>query len=176
MKMLVPLLLAVTLIVPAPPPAVPECTATLTLPDSAQKLELRWRQIPDEPAFHETEGLDAKGLHALRVQCLLAQAAQLRTDVPVRVGEVLLAPGNRPLGFTVALGGAPHLFVGDGEQAVELVSGAVETDFSSAGLLMQWVWIAAGHVQLRWQIGDRAGAIDMRLGTEPAAPAPPRGG
>src|SRR5262245_46686396 len=118
MKMLLPLLLAATLIVPAPPPAAPECTATLTLPDSAQKLELRWRQLPDEPAYHESEGLDAKDLHALRVQCLLAQGAQLRTDVPVRVGELLLAPGTRPLGFTVALGGAPHLFVGDGERAV----------------------------------------------------------
>jgi len=66
MKMLLPLLLAATLFVPAPPPAVPECTATLTLPDSAQKLELRWRQIPDEPAFHEGEGLDAQGLRAFR--------------------------------------------------------------------------------------------------------------
>src|SRR5262245_12771978 len=64
MKMLLPLLLAATLVVPAPPPSVPECTASLVIPDTAQKLELRWRQIPDEPAYHESEGLDDKGLHA----------------------------------------------------------------------------------------------------------------
>jgi hypothetical protein len=176
MKMLLPLLLAATLIVPAPPPGVPECTATLTLPDTAQKLELRWRQLPDEPAFHEGQSLDAKGLHAMRVQCLLAQAAQLRTDVPVRVGEVLLAPGTRPLGFTIAAGGAPQFFVADGERAVALASEAKEPGAASAGLLMHWAWMGERHVQLRWQLGDRAGAIDMRLGTEPDAPAPPRDG
>jgi hypothetical protein len=175
MKLFLPLLIAATLVRPGPVAAVPECTASLTLPDSAQKLEVRWRQLADAPAFHETEGLDAKGLHALRVQCVLAQGGQLRSDAPLRAGDVTLAAGTRAFGFTVALGGAPHFFAVDGENAVDLVSTEVKPGFSSAGLLMQWVWLGERHAQLVWQLGDRAGAVDLRVGAEPAPPAP-RGG
>lgn len=179
MKLLVPLLIAASLVAPGPPISAPECTASLTLPDSSQQLALRWRQVGgDLSPFTEPTGVDAAGLHALRVQCLLAQGGQLRSDVPLRAGDAVLAPGARPLGFTIsAAGGQPRFFVVDGETSVDLVSEAVEPGFVSPGLLLQWVWVDRGNVRLHWHLGDRAGAVDFRVGTEtrPAPPAAPHG-
>ena len=144
MKLLLPLLLAAGLLAPPAPPAstTPECTATLTLPDSALQLSAHWRQVPrDVAAYSEGTGLDAMGLKALRVRCVLAQGAQLRSDVQLNAGDAVLPAGNRPIGFTVAPGGAPHFFAVTGETAVDLPSEAVEPGFDSPTLLLQWIWI-----------------------------------
>ena len=172
MKLLVPLLIAASLAAPGPPPVAPECTASLTLPDSSQQLALRWRQVGgDLSPFTEPSGVDAAGLHALRVQCLLAQGGQLRSDVPLRAGDVALAPAARPLGFTITTGGAPRFFLVDGENSLDLVSQQVQPGFTSPGLLLQWVWVDRNEVQLHWHLGDHAGAIVFRVGAEPAKPA-----
>jgi len=189
MKLLLPLLLAAGLLAPPAPPAsaTPECTATLTLPDSALQLSAHWRQVPrDVAAYSEGTGLDAMGLKALRVRCVLAQGAQLRSDVQLNAGDAVLPAGNRPIGFTVAPGGAPHFFAVTGETAVDLPSEAVEPGFDSPTLLLQWIWIDRTQVRLHWHIGDRAGAIVFQPGLpgpkqdapapkEPAPQTPPDG-
>jgi len=189
MKLLLPLLLAAGLLAPPAPPAstTPECTATLTLPDSALQLSAHWRQVPrDVAAYSEGTGLDAMGLKALRVRCVLAQGAQLRSDVQLNAGDAVLPAGNRPIGFTVAPGGAPHFFAVTGETAVDLPSEAVEPGFDSPTLLLQWIWIDRTQVRLHWHIGDRAGAIVFQPGLpgpkqdapapkEPAPQTPPGG-
>src|SRR5262249_4258410 len=144
MKLLLPLLLAAGLLAPPAPTAstAPECTATLTLPDSALQLSAHWRQVPrGVAAYSEGTGLDGLGLKALRVRCVLSQGAQLRSDVELRSGDIVLPSGNRPIGFTIAAGGAPHFFAVTGESAVDLPSEAVEPGFESATLLLQWVWV-----------------------------------
>jgi|GEM_PF-5509429 len=183
MKLLLPLFLAATLGAHAPSASVPECTTTLALPDAALQLSLRWRQIDrDLSPFVEPAGLSALDLKALRVRSLLAQGLQLRSDVQLRVGDATLPPGNRPLGFTIAQGGAPRFFAVVGEEALELPSQPVEPGFDAPTLLLQWLWIDRGEARLHWHVGDRAGAIVMQLGVEgprrdeplPAQPAPPQ--
>jgi len=167
MKLLLPLLLAAGLLAPPAPlaPTPPECTATLTLPDSALQLTAHWRQVPrDVAAYSEGTGLDAMGRKALRVRCVLSQGAQLRSDVQLSAGDVVLPSGSRPIGFTVGPGGAPHFFAVTGESAVDLPSEAVEPGFESATLLLQWVWVDRTQVRLHWHIGDRAGAIVFQPG------------
>jgi hypothetical protein len=173
MKLLVPLLIAASLLAPGPPAVAPECTASLMLPDSSQQLSLHWRQVGgDLSHFTEPEGADAAGLHALRVQCLLAQGGQLRNDVPLRVGDATLAPAARPLGFTIsAAGGQPRFFLVDGESSVDLASQQVEPGFTAPVLLLQWIYVDRSNVRLHWHLGDRAGAIDFHLAPEPAKPA-----
>jgi hypothetical protein len=189
MKLLLPLLLAATLGASAPGASAPQCSLTLDLPDSALQLAVRWRQTGRDLApFLEPQGLDAAGLKALRVRSLLAQGLQLRSDVQLRAGDVTLAPGSRPLGFTVTQGGAPRFFAVDGQQAVELPSQGVEPGFDAPSLLLQWAWIDRSEAQLHWHVGTRAGAIAFKLGVEgprrdeplPVAPdappdAPPEG-
>ncbi len=165
MKLVLPLLLATTLGAPAPTASAPECTTTLVLPDSALQLALRWRQSgSDLTPFLEPADLDPLGLKALRVRSLLAQGLQLRSDVQLRVGDVVLPPGSRPLGFTVAPGGAPRFFAVAGQEALELPSQEVEPGFAAPTLLLQWIWIDRSEARLHWHVGDRAGAIVMKLG------------
>ena len=189
MKLLLPLLLAAGLVAPAPPATAPECSSTLTLPDSALELAVRWRQVPrDVQAYNEGTGLDAMGLKALRVRCLLAQGAQLRSDVQLSAGDVVLPTGNRPIGYTIGPGGAVNFFAVTGETAVDLPSQSVEPGFESPTLLLQWLWVDRAQVQLHWHVGDRAGVIvfspglpgpkqDVAPPSEPApAPDAPRDG
>jgi hypothetical protein len=189
MKLLLPLLLAAGLLAPPAPPAspAPECTATLTLPDSALQLSTHWRQVArDVAAFSEGTGLDAMGLKALRVRAVLVQGATLRSDVQLSTGDVVLPAGNRPIGFTVGPGGAPHFFAVTGESAVDLPSQEIKAGFDSPTLLLQWVWVDRTQVWLQWHIGDRAGAIvfqpglpgpkqDVPAPQEPAPQTPPGG-
>ena len=173
MKLLLPLLLAATLAPPPPVAAAPECSATLTLPDSALQLSVRWRQVShDVQPYSEGSGLDALGLKALRVRSLMAQGAELRSDVELGTGDVALPTGRRPIGFTVAPGGAPRFFAVTGEQAVDLPSQAVEPGFVAPTLLMQWIWVDRSQAKLHWHLGDRAGEIVFRVGL----PGPKRDG
>jgi hypothetical protein len=102
----------------------------------------------------------------LRVQCLLAQGAELDTDVSLRAGDVLLPPGRWKLGFTVPPGGGPRFFVVAGQQALSLPSREVAPGFDSPTLLLQWLWTDRARASLHWHLGTRAGAIDFALGAE----------
>ena len=164
---LLPVLLLSVLLAPAPLATGPQASTTLSLPDSALDLTLRWRQVPRDLApYLEPECLDAWGRKALRVRSLLAQGAELDNDVALRAGDTLLPAGRWKLGFTVPLGAGPHFFAVVGQDALDLRSLAVEPGFDAPALLLQWVWIDRARVQLHWHVGTQAGAVDFVLGAE----------
>ncbi len=142
-----------------------EARASLRLPDTDLDLELAWRQIgPDLGRYVEPPEVDARGLHALRVQTLLALGGSLQTDVTVRAGEHRFGKGRYPMGFTVNQSGRPVFFLVDGTVAVTLPSEELVPGWTAPSMLLQLVLVGPQEARLVWHHGDQAGAIELRLG------------
>jgi hypothetical protein len=166
-KLILPLfVLPLLLLPPAPEPA--ECRLELRLPGSGRELSLSWRQVgPELSAWVQPEGLDARGLRLLRVQSVLAFGGVLETDVPLKAGELRLAAGRHPLGFTIDRGDALRFFVVEGTEALPLPTEALEAGWDSPVLTLSLAAESADTLHLVWHVGRRAGRILLRADLGP---------
>ncbi|HZL99025.1 MAG TPA: hypothetical protein VFD43_02135 [Planctomycetota bacterium] len=159
----------------APVEDSPACSVSLLLPDTALDLRLEYRQVgPDLSRYREPAGATAADVDKLRVLTHLALGGTLSSDVWISAGGHALAPGRRPLGFTLGADEAMHLFLVDGTQAVPIAGEAFAPGFESPRLLLQLRYVSRGEARLDWHWKKAAGSIALRLGTteEAAAPAP----
>jgi hypothetical protein len=180
-KILLAMLTALTLLpAPAAPrtqgaPAddAPDCSLSLTLPQTSLGLRLDYRQVgPDLSRFREPQGADAADVSALRVKAHLALGSSLQSDVWLTVGERTLRPGRHPLGFTLGSDEAMHLFLVDGNEAFPLSGELRAADFESPRLLLQLQYVSRDEARLQWHWKKAAGSIRLGLGTLEAATAP----
>ena len=151
----------------ATPP--PECQSSLTLPDSSLSVRVRFRQVgPDLSAFRMPDGADAAAAAQHRILCLFAQGSALTSDVALRAGEHVFGAGSHSFGFSVSRTGVPDFFMVDGRSSYPLPSRERPVEWPSRGLLMQWEYESRDTLHLVWKLGERAGAIEFRLGSAPA--------
>lgn len=167
MKLAAPLL-ALFLVVPHAPDPAPEAEVSLRLPDTAQDLEVAWRQLGTElSAWLEPQGATPQDLHRLRVQSILAFGGSIRSDVDLRAGGHRFREGKHPFGFTLDQGGALRFFMVDGTEAIPLPSDGLDAAWLAPHMVLSLAYVKKDEVRLLWHVGEKAGSITFRLGLTP---------